>query len=319
MNRELNSDRNVAQIILSIFLLKSRQISILKTSLIGGILTMVLLNTGIAFCVGGYTRFEQFFNISVANTVGYLLTFSMSTLVMPFTFSALLHVSDSNISALSHGLAIIVIVLYLGYLLFQLLTHRDMMEEKSRKVAKIPGTEKVARGDPRKRLAIAGAILAAQGRPTRYDSQYEELFEWTAQNKGEESPLMSKTTTLVSLVLGTTILAFHTQYLTDSIAGLMESTKVVTESFIGIVLLPFLSNDLVAIQGGLLDNMDIAILAALGKSCQTTLLVLPFLVLLGWAMGADEMNFRFDGFQVTLVFVAAYLVQVTISNGKSHR
>jgi Ca2+:H+ antiporter len=241
----------------------------------------------------------------------------MSTLAVPYIFSVMSHITDQTTSRLSHGVAIIVIVLYLWYLLFQLRTHWAMIELRSKKVAKLPRKGEIAPGGVRKRLALSGAILAAQGRPSRLDDQYEELFGWGEEEDVKQSPLMSKATCLVSLVLGTAVLTFHTQYLTDSIGGLMESTKVVTQSFIGIVLLPFLSNDLVAIQNGLLDNMDIAILAALGKSCQTTLMVTPLLVLLGWAMGADEMNFVFNGFQVALLLVAVYLVQVTISRGRS--
>lgn len=55
--------------------------------------------------------------------------------------------------------------------------------------------------------------------------------------------------------------------------------------------------------------MDLAIQSALGKSIQTVLVVTPILVVVGWGMGVDNMNFLFDGFQVSALFVSILLTQ----------
>jgi Ca2+:H+ antiporter len=145
----------------------------------------------------------------------------------------------------------------------------------------------------------------------------DEIAAWLRLQDIVKGPMTSKKTSLVTLIVGIALLAFHTQFLSNSIGGLMESAHI-SQTFIGIVLLPILGNDLVAIQSGFSDNMEIALLAALGKSCQVALLVIPCLILVGWGIGIDDMDFVFNGFQVTLLFVVAYLVQVTISNGMSH-
>lgn len=66
--------------------------------------------------------------------------------------------------------------------------------------------------------------------------------------------------------------------------------------------------------------MDLAIGVAVGSSMQIALLVIPFVVLLGWMMGTHnpDMNLAFDAFQIILLFVSVLLVNYLIQDGKSH-
>jgi Ca2+:H+ antiporter len=105
--------------------------------------------------------------------------------------------------------------------------------------------------------------------------------------------------------------------MTDSIQGLTEKAGV-PRDFIGMVLLPILSNDAVAVQCASKDQMDLAIHSSLGKSIQTALVVAPVLVLVGWMIGIDDMNLLFDGFQVSALFLSVLLAQHCILDGKSN-
>jgi len=66
------------------------------------------------------------------------------------------------------------------------------------------------------------------------------------------------------------------------------------------------------------DKMDLAIGVAVGSSMQIALLVLPLVVVIGWIMGREDMTLYFDGFQITILFVAVLLVNYLIADGKSH-
>ena len=66
------------------------------------------------------------------------------------------------------------------------------------------------------------------------------------------------------------------------------------------------------------DKMDLSIAVAVGSSMQIALLVIPLIVILGWALGIDEMNLYFDGFQVMILFVSVLLVNYLIQDGKSN-
>lgn len=57
---------------------------------------------------------------------------------------------------------------------------------------------------------------------------------------------------------------------------------------------------------------------AVGSSMQIALLVIPFVVVLGWILGIDDMNLNFDNFQITILFVTVLLVNYLIPDGKSH-
>ena len=64
--------------------------------------------------------------------------------------------------------------------------------------------------------------------------------------------------------------------------------------------------------------MDLSIAVSVGSSLQIALLVIPLIVILGWALGIDEMNLYFDGFQVMILFVSVLLVNYLIQDGKSN-
>ena len=51
---------------------------------------------------------------------------------------------------------------------------------------------------------------------------------------------------------------------------------------------------------------------------QISLLVVPFIVVLGWILNIDAMNLDFDGFQIAVLFVTVLLVNYLIQDGKSH-
>ena len=82
------------------------------------------------------------------------------------------------------------------------------------------------------------------------------------------------------------------------------------------ILMPILSNHTMVVQVASKDQMDLAIQSALGKSLQTTLLVKPLLVLLGWTMSIGDMDLLFDVFQVSALFVSVLLAQQCILDGK---
>lgn len=65
--------------------------------------------------------------------------------------------------------------------------------------------------------------------------------------------------------------------------------------------------------------MDLAIGVAVGSSMQIALLVLPLMVVISWfGVGIDPMTLDFDGFQVSVLFIAVLLVNYLIQDGQSH-
>jgi Ca2+:H+ antiporter len=210
---------------------------------------------------------------------------------------------------------------YAMYLYFELKTHSAQFNEESKKIEKRgPRRFELQPGAIQKGLARAGGIAAAQGRVALADRALnDKLLRPDAFEAAfvESEPRMHIYICFATLIIGTTILAFNTQFMTDSIQGLTEKAGV-PKDFIGMILLPILAHDAMAVQCASKDQMDLAIQSALGKSIQTALVVAPVLVVVGWGMGVDDMNLLFDGFQVSALFVSVLSAQQCILDEKSN-
>ena len=77
---------NAVELIVSIQALVKNEITIVKTSLIGSMLSNLLLVMGMAFFLGGINRMEQFFNVTVAQTAASLLALCIASLIIPTVF-----------------------------------------------------------------------------------------------------------------------------------------------------------------------------------------------------------------------------------------
>ena len=101
----------------------------------------------------------------------------------------------------------------------------------------------------------------------------------------------------------------------------LTETYNISKVFVGLILLPIVGNaaeHATAVTVACKDKMDLAIGVAVGSSMQIALLVLPFVVVLGWIIDVDTMTLNFDGFQIAVLFVSVLLVTFLISDGKSH-
>ncbi len=108
----------------------------MQSSLVGSILSNLLLVLGMCFFAGG-TRFkEQTIKSTAAQLNASLLLIAVIAVLIPSAFHFSITTSPSgdglalttaqegdDLLAMSHGVAILLLVLYLGYLLFQMWTH----------------------------------------------------------------------------------------------------------------------------------------------------------------------------------------------------
>ena len=112
----------------------------------------------------------------------------------------------------------------------------------------------------------------------------------------------------------------HLQTLTGSSDALTTSGHI-SKTFVGLILLPIVGNaaeHATAVTVACKDKMDLAIGVAVGSSMQIALLVIPFVVTLGWILHNDKMTLYFDGFQIAALFITILLTNYIIQDGKSH-
>lgn len=81
-------DSNAVELIVSIIALTQKKVDIVQESLIGSMLSNLLLVMGMCFFFGGLNRIKQHFNVTVAQTASSLLALAIASLVIPAAFEA---------------------------------------------------------------------------------------------------------------------------------------------------------------------------------------------------------------------------------------
>jgi len=122
---------NVTELIISIIALQQGLLRIVQVSLLGSILSNLLLVVGSAFFLGGLRHHQQKFNKTLTTTNSGLLMLGVIGLLYP----AVLNATNADRSAsselqLSRYTAVLLFCLYMGFLLFQLKTHQRLFQEE---------------------------------------------------------------------------------------------------------------------------------------------------------------------------------------------
>ena len=270
--------------------LRNGEIRIVQSSMLGSILSNVLLVLGCCFVAGGIhnTRtgtvqgIEQTFNSTAAGTMSSLLILASASLIIPATLYTVLAGSSANTEEtmlwLSRGTAIILLLLYVLYLAFQLRTHANL-----------------------------------------FNAEHEAGTETDDEEHDAEEPQMSPWAATFVLIVTTITVAVCADYLVDSIDALVAKVNV-SKTFVGLILLPIVGNaaeHVTAIVVALKDKMDLAIGVAVGSSMQIALLVTPFLVVMGWIIG-QPMTLHFETFETVVFFLSVLVVSYVLADGKSN-
>ncbi|KAM4057021.1 sodium/calcium exchanger protein [Hirsutella rhossiliensis] len=319
---------NAVELIVAVIALNDNKVAIVKTSLIGSILSNLLLVMGCCFFFGGLRRQEQFFNTTVAQTAASLLALAAASVIVPSVFDAAQDTGPDKVAALSRGTAVILLLVYAAYLLFQLKTHQTVFSEQGQKVPAKPWSRaSLGSGAIRQGFAMPGSLMG-HGMP--HQSENERLSRMLMNpprlNKDgdddddEEEPQLHFIVALATLAGSTAIIALCAEYMVDSIDSVTHDGPLSVE-FVGLILLPIVGNaaeHATAVTVAIKDKMDLAIGVAVGSSMQVALFLIPLLVVIGWGKGNDQMNLSFDFFQVAVMFVAVLLTNYLIGDGKSH-
>ncbi|KAH8912470.1 calcium/proton exchanger [Coniochaeta sp. PMI_546] len=314
---------NAVELIVAIIALvqPTPKVIIVQTSLIGSILSNLLLVLGMCFFFGGLRRQEQFFNTTVAQTAASMLALAVASIIVPTVFDSNTGAgSDLNVAALSRGTAVILLIVYAAYLFFQLKTHHLMFSEESQKVPAKPYRKAIKPG------AIGQAMVNPVGMMANGVSDQEKLRETMLnlhpkedEDEGED-PQLHFWVAIGTLAASTVVIALCAEFMVDSIDAVTKSGGL-SEEFVGLILLPIVGNaaeHATAVTVAIKDKMDLAIGVAVGSSMQVALFLIPLLVIIGWGMGIEDMTLSFDLFQVAVLFVSVLLVNYLIGDGKSH-
>ncbi|GAA6059745.1 hypothetical protein JCM10212_001953 [Sporobolomyces blumeae] len=304
---------NAVELIVAIIALAKCEIQVVQSSLLGSILSNLLLVLGMCFFVGGVKYSEQGFKDTAAQLNSSLLVMAVFAILLPAGYNAAFQdnltaeAEQERILKMSRGTAVILLVVYLAYLIFQLFTHQHLYAEghSSEADANVRDGRQVWRGHRAFR----------QAKSVRRPRVVEEAVE--EEEEEEELPQINVWSALILLVVVTVLTA---EFLVSSINGLTEAHPEVSTEWVALILLPIVGNaaeHVTAVSVSVHDKIDLSMGVAVGSSIQIALFVIPLLVILGWIMN-KPLSLLFDPFESIILFLSVLIANYTMQDGRSN-
>jgi len=295
---------NAVEIIISIFALKAGLIRVVQSSLIGSILSNLLLVLGMCFLAGGIYNTDLNFNQTAAQTSASVLFISVLGIMMPAALKAQIGEDEDRYNLAEAAVN-------QTYLELNNLT--DTVKEEWEHHLPIETRLLIlSRGTALVMLVIYGLFLVFQLKT------HKKLYEDTGDEE-EEAKHMTWPVALGFLAGITVLVAVCSEYLVDSIEGITIAWGI-SETFAGMVLLPIVGNaaeHLTAVTVSIKGKLDLALGVAVGSSQQIAMMVTPLMVILGWCMG-QPMSLYFEVFETAVLFMTVILVFALITDGSSN-
>ncbi len=120
---------NAAELIIAIFLVKDGLFNTVKASITGSIIGNMLLVLGLSVLIGGLKYKEQHFNVKLAGHNASLMLLAVIALFIPAAFTRSLTTMETQ--TLSIIVSVILIVAYLLWLFFSMITHKTELSDQA--------------------------------------------------------------------------------------------------------------------------------------------------------------------------------------------
>ena len=183
---------NAPELIMALVALKAGYFDMVRATIVGTILANLLLVMGAAFLLGGLRHHDQDYSSSAARVYSSMMFISVMSLAVPSAF-ARYFAPDGVIRqqfALNIGIAVVLFVAYLLYLVFMLKTHPGYF-------ASVATTESHEEGEGWSLGRAAGTLLAA----TALVAWMSEILVGAAEGTGKALGLSQAFTGIVFLAI----------------------------------------------------------------------------------------------------------------------
>ncbi|KAH0488976.1 MAG: hypothetical protein KVP17_003857 [Porospora cf. gigantea B] len=120
---------NVVEMLLCFAGLRQGELVIVRSTLVGSILSNLLLVCGCSFFFGGIKHKVQEFSAIGASTNASLMTLSCMCIGLPTVYAAILSSAQESELQISRAVSIFLIIIYGQYMFFQLWTHSFLFED----------------------------------------------------------------------------------------------------------------------------------------------------------------------------------------------
>ena len=285
---------NATELIIALIALNEGLVNVVKSSIVGSIISNLLLVLGFSMLLGGIKYKEQSFQPVMARVNASAMNLAVVAILLPTAvgFAPDTRVAEGTLQHLSDAVAIVLIGVYGLTLLFSMKTHTYLYEV---------GTADFIDSD----AAIAIAPLPDDSPPVDEETEVAHLPNlklWVAV-----------------LVGATLIVAAESELLVNALEPATEQLGL-SPLFTGVILLPIIGNaaeHATAVTVAMKNKMELSVSVAVGSSLQIALFVAPVLVLAGWLLD-QPMDLNFDELELVAVAVAVLITNSISSDGRSN-
>ncbi|KAK1398250.1 Vacuolar cation/proton exchanger [Heracleum sosnowskyi] len=270
---------NATELIIALFALWQRKVDVVKFSLLGSILSNLLLVLGTSLFCGGLANLhsEQKYDRKQADINTVLLLLSLLCHILPLMFRYAgddTAYSPNDTLQLSRASSIIMLVAYVAYLFFQLWTHREFFE-----------------------------------------AQEEEDDDLVS----EEAPVLGFWSAFIWLAGMTIVIAVLSEYVVGTIEEASASWGISVSfiSIILLPIVGNAAEHAGAVIFAFKNKLDITLGVALGSATQIALFVVPVSVVFAWVLDIN-MNLDFNLLETGSLALSVLVTAFTLQDGTSH-
>ncbi|CAO2820092.1 unnamed protein product [Amaranthus hypochondriacus] len=269
---------NATELIIAIFALGQNKIDVVKYSLLGSILSNLLLVLGTSLFCGGLANLnkEQKFDRKQADVNCFLLLLGLFCHILPLLFkygaksSEVIGVPTLSLSRVS---SIVMLLAYCAYLVFQLWTHRQFFEAQQDSDDEEAEEEAV--------IGFWSGFAWLVGM-TAIIALLSEYIVGTIENASES---WGVSVSFISIIL------------LPIVGNAAEHAGAIIFAF--------------------KNKLDISLGVALGSATQISMFVVPLCVVVAWIMGV-EMDLDFNTIETGCLALSIILTAFTLQDGSSH-
>eukprot|EP01025_Chloroclados_australasicus_P059308 TRINITY_DN7493_c0_g2_i1.p1 TRINITY_DN7493_c0_g2~~TRINITY_DN7493_c0_g2_i1.p1 ORF type:complete len:578 (-),score=85.43 TRINITY_DN7493_c0_g2_i1:630-2279(-) len=334
---------NATEVLISAFALQQGKLRVVQLSLLGSVLSNLLLVLGSSFLVGGIKFPEQSFRQSGVTVNNGLLLMAVASILLPSALTATKSGTGAQGSSslfLSRFEAVFLLCCYCLFLVFQLRTHKHLFEDESKQShssdSRNLGKELKNLSSNSSKFKIAESASAlhteelrdVEEGPEQYDNEEIELLgngsrdqedDEDQEEDEEEEAVLSLTACIVWLTVVTGLIALLSEFVVDGIEEASQSIGI-PMPFLSTIVLPIVGNaaeHASAIVFAFRNRMEITLGVAVGSATQISVLVVPLCVVIGWMMGRP-LNLDFEVFETVTLLMSVLLVIVVMNDGSSN-
>lgn len=335
---------NATELIVALVALAKGQYRLVQLSLLGSILSNLLLVLGMAFLFGGLRHQTQTYGTISSQINSTLMMLSVMGLLFPTVLTLGGEESRLGELGLSRGASLLLFILYFAFLYFQLKTHRHLYESLAKEEQPSPPAASDHRFIANITEHANTSDVEASGHSVDTDEEHHNdqhplitskvgsdlisivaptaaptAVTTEADDEEEEEDELGFYNSIIWLTLMTILIAFLSEAISSSIEAAGKQAHI-SSVFLSAIALPIVGNAAEhagAVIFAMKNKLDLSLGVAIGSSTQIALCVLPFIVLIGWILNKD-MDLNFGAYESICLFLSVISVTFAIKDGTSN-